>query len=187
MSLDEEDLKLKLIVKAIRRSDGTAFRNLFDQFSNSIYRFLLFRVKDADVAEDLLQEVFIRVWKNRKSLDSDLSIQSYLFTIAANLSTNHLKRGAMIKSKEAELPLPTFDDRTPHALFENSELNERLAEAISNLSEKNRITFLMCRYEGRSYKEVAELLNISVKTVESRMTQSLKELRELLKDLKNQG
>lgn len=183
--MKNEDLNLSELAKAIGNSDEEAFGMLFNGYSDNIYRFLLFRIKNPDVSEDLLQEVFLRVWKNRKSLDQHLSLKSYLFTIATNLATNHFNRTLMTQRKEAELQVQKSDSRTPQSLFENQELHERLAAAIANLSEKNRITFMMCRYEGRSYKEVAELLNISVKTVESRMTQSLKELRAQLKNLKS--
>ncbi len=178
---------LHRLAKLIKQSDEPAFKALFDEMQQSLFNFILFLTKDTTVSEDLLQEVFLKLWNKRKELDPEKSIRSYLYTIANNLALNHIRDHTLKISKHQSIDTESIERSSPQAIFENTELSKAIAQAISSLSEKNRVTFMMSRYEGYSYKEIAERLDVSVKTIETRMTQALKELRIQLANYKTKG
>lgn len=163
--------------------DEATLRKLFDLHYNSLCRFATGYLTDADAAEDIVQQVFINLWNHREEIQPDKSINSYLFTAVKNRCLNrirdHKKYRSYYLDVELELEIPVEDKDT----FSEAELENRLNMALDKLPEKCREVFILCRFEEMKYKEVADKLNISAKTVEAQMSKALKILREEFKDL----
>ena len=173
-----DDLRLKEYIKKVRSSDKEAFKKIFDFYQEGVFNFLLFRINDIDTAEDLLQEVFLKIWINRQKLDENKSIKAYIYTTANNLSLNYKRHKKVIYNYQKEHKYINNQTESPHQLLESKEFQEKLFQAIENLSDKVRIVFLMSRVEKLSYKEIADRLDISIKTVESHIVKALKQIRE---------
>lgn len=179
--MDEFELR-KQVIK-LKASDENAFKAIATYFHQSIFSFLVFRLNDSHDAEDILQETFVRLWENRKKLNEELSVKSFLFTTASNLSLN------LIRHKKVVLRFTTTADvqrilvQTPYHQLEFTELQDSINRAINAMSEKVRMVFLLCKVDEVSYKEAALQLNISVATVESHMVKALRVIREELDKL----
>ena len=159
------------------------FQKVFELYYNPLCRFASAYLKDADNAEEIVQQVFINLWQQKDTIDPDRQIKSYLFTAVKNRCLNHIRDRKKFRSYyldvEAELEIPIAGKDN---LLEQ-DLEKQLAEALDKLPEKCREIFMLCRFENMKYKEVAKKLDISQKTVEAQMTKALKILREELKDI----
>ena len=170
---------LQQFVVRIKRSDPAAFKIVFDQCHKSIFNFIIFKVRDEQLAEDLLQEVFVRCWNARLRLDENRSIRNYLYTIADNLILNEARHNKVVARQRSEVDLRVSSETdNPQFILEEKEYHVKLQSAIDSLPEKARIVFLMSRLEDLSYQQIADRLSISVKTVESHMVNALRQLRE---------
>lgn len=136
---------------------------------------------DAGLAEDLVQEVFLELWRKRSGIQIQISFRAYLRRAAVNKTLNYLRDQRLPISDEEHLPFQLASS-TPQAdeTLETSELKEEIDRAISALPERCRQVFVLSRFEELSAKEIADLLDISPKTVENQMTKALKSLREWL-------
>ena len=168
---------LNIIVKRIKRSDKKAFNMLFHIFQQSLYNFILMKAKDTQVAEDILQDVFLKVWEKRKNIDDKKSFKSFLYTIANNMVINHFKHNQIINKHHNGI-IKTIDfSISPDQIMDAKELQLKYEEGISEMSVKAKEVFIMSRVDGLTYKEISERLNISIKTVESHMMKALSILR----------
>ncbi len=173
------EAELRQLVGRLRTSDESAFKELFDEFQQGIFSFLRYKIGDAAVAEDVIQEVFIKLWENRHTLDESRSIKSYLFTIANNLALNNLRhRKVVIQFQQKQRQEVTSYADSPEAAAEANELREKLLHLIAGLPEKTRVVFMMSRFDELANKEIAARLEISVSTVENHMNKALRILRE---------
>ncbi|MCG8608600.1 RNA polymerase sigma-70 factor [bacterium] len=171
---------LRNLAVRIKRSDPEAFRALFDLYQQSIYNFIYLKLRDSAAAEDVVQEAFIRVWENRLELDENRSVRTYLFTIANNLALNVIRHQRIVLKYQAEADKkPPVVDET-YLELESRELQIALVKALMNLPEAPRQAFMMSRFEELKYKEIADRLGISVKTVENHIGKALKLLRKSL-------
>lgn len=159
--------------------DIAAFRKYYDLYYDQLCHFLNFYTQDITVIEDVLQEVYLKLWENRDEIEIQY-IKTYLFHAAKNRVLNHLR-----------------DEQNRHYLLENwfnqqkqekqgkecydiEQFTTLLYKVIDQLPEKCREIFLLSRQEKLTYKQIAEKLNISVKTVEAQMGIALKRIRETL-------
>ncbi len=166
------------LARKIKRSDSAAFKSAFDSFQAKLFAFLHYKLGDSAVAEDILQEVFIKLWENRHQLKEDLSLKSYLYTIANNLALNHLRHSKIVVRFQQEQKSEQQFGDSAHDELVKRETRENLLRAIEKLPEKNRMVFMLSRFDDLSYREIAGQLEISIKTVESHMGKALKLLRE---------
>jgi RNA polymerase sigma-70 factor (ECF subfamily) len=174
-----ENLDLTDVVKRVKAGDAVAFERIFNLYQQNIYNFLLYKLKDSAAAEDHLQEVFFKLWKNRANLQEEQSIKNYLYTIADNLVLNNARHLKVVTRYQEQFKAGLFyPAENPQQVLEEKEFKQRLMDAIEDLPEKSRIVFLLSRMEDLSYQEIAERLSISIKTVEGHMTKALKLLRE---------
>jgi RNA polymerase sigma-19 factor, ECF subfamily len=164
------------LAQAIKTADHTAFKVLYYRYFEALFRFLWRQTNDEELAKDLLQEVFSRLWKNRENLDPRQSLKSYLYRIGHNLVIDHRRQSAH-KPEHLEDD-PAFEPA--YFVEENFDLREKIQAAIAALPEPVRLVFTMNRFEGIKYAEIAVRLGISVKTVEARMSKALATLREKL-------
>ncbi len=132
-------------------------------------------VRDRQSAEDAVQEVFEKLWKKRDSIHQIDNLEAYLRRSVVNTCLNHIKKDQRIDWTDQESDL----DRTvsPLLTLETSELGDLIKKTIDGLPEKCRLVFVMSRYEEMSYKEIAQTLGVSVKTIENQISKALKRLR----------
>lgn len=156
------------------------YNKLFQSLSTSIYNFIYFKCGDSSQAEDLVQEAFIKLWENCAKVPQ-AKAKSFLYTVCNNSFLNEIAHKKVVLNY-AEKTGPNVNNQTPEFLLEEKEFETKLQKALANLTEGQRTAFLMNRIEGKKYREIAEILDISVKAVEKRMSQALESLR---KDIKN--
>jgi RNA polymerase sigma-70 factor (family 1) len=150
------------------------FKQVFDRHYDAVKNFLYYKLGDIDLAEDLVQEVFLKTWEKRNTVKIE-TVQNLLFTIANHLAINHFKSAkARFEFKLKDQAYTTHE--SPEYVMEKDEFAVKLEKAIGSLPEKQRIVFLMNRIDELTYKEIAERLEISVKAVEKRMHEALEHL-----------
>jgi len=168
-------------VNKIRLGDSAAFEDLFNSYCQQLINFARRYVFDKQIAENIVQDVFVNVWQSRTNLDPSKMIKAYLFTAVKNNSLKHL-RHLNIENKGIESTPPYIsDDERPDRKLDEKELAIKVHQAIDELPEKCKEIFKMNRFENLKYVEIAKILNISIKTVETQMGRALKKLRERLK------
>ncbi len=164
----------------IKKGNKAAFNKLFLRYYDKLCQFVVHYVGDPDIAEDIVQELFFQIWINRTTWNFTPNIVSYLYKAARNYSLNHLKKNN-IKDKFLDDYTESFNlSETPEKKFIDKELNDSVHAAINELPEQCRIIFKMKKFDGLKYAEIAEIKNISVKTVETQMGRALKYLRKRL-------
>lgn len=163
--------------RRIRDGDAHAFRTLFDRHHGALYRYLVHRNVDPDVAEDLVQQAFVTVWERRGTIREDGSLRGLLFRIAMTRALNHFRDTARFTDAEPEA---AAGGSAPHDPAVARDVRDALQAAVAALPERRRAVFELCVLEGLTYREAAEALEISVKTVENQMVQALRSVREAL-------
>lgn len=156
------------------------FKILFDTYFDSVRSYLFYRGADKELATDLAQDVFMRIWEKEIIIESK-GVLRLLYKIAGDMFISRYRRETLELNYKKALK---FDDRdiTPEDQLRYNELKENYVKALAQLSEKQRTVFLMARMEGLKYREIAERLNISVKAVEKRMSSALAYFKKALKE-----
>lgn len=163
--------------------DQATFEDLFKSNFAYLCNFAKQYVEDGDTAQDLCQKVFIQLWEKRATLDSNQNLKSYLFTAVKNSCLNYIRDHKKYRSKILDLDCGDieFSEQAVDRLATN-DLQAVIEEALNQLPEKCRKVFEMSRFQEMKYKEIAEELDISQKTVEAHMSKALKLLRAHLKE-----
>ena len=151
------------------------FDNNFEQVRDYIY----FKCGNIEQAEDVAQEAFLKLWEKREEIKQE-TVLSYLFRIAHNIFLNQIKREQLSFNFINQSLSKGIDHTSPEFEMEMKEFDIKLQKALAELPEINRITFLMNRVEGLKYKEIAERLDVSIKTIEKRMQKALNQLKEII-------
>lgn len=159
------------------------FNELFKKLSEDLYRFLFYKFGPANNPRDMVQEAFSALWQNCHKV-TITTAKSYLFTVANNKMLNDLdrKKTALSYQNENSLVKDHTNRESPEFVIEEKEYMNRLQKALDELTEDQRVTFMMNRVEGKKHKEIAEILGISRKAVEKRIYKALDVLREKLGD-----
>lgn len=152
------------------------FKNLFDEYYEYVRNYLYYLSGDIALAEDLAQDVFLKLWEN-KSTVNDSTIKPFLFKIAKNLFINSHKR-KILDLKFTNTRTENIENESPQYVLEVKEFDHRLQRAISNLPDQCRTFFLLNRIDDLKYQEIANNFGISVKAVEKQISKALKLLRE---------
>ena len=136
-----------------------------------------------EASEEVVQEVLFKVWVNRNTIEINTSIKSYLFKAVRNSCLNVIKHVTLSENyKTHNKRVIEMEERWPEDTMIVSELEEKIRQAIDSLPTERRKIFIMSRYDGLKYQEIATQLNLSVKTVENQMGSALKFLRNELRD-----
>jgi RNA polymerase sigma-70 factor, ECF subfamily len=168
----------------IKLGDEQAFELLFRKFYDRLCAFANKFLNDPEEAQEIVQEVFAKIWEGRDLIDPEDSLKSYIFKITQNLSLNKLRRNK-VESRYTEIYKLVYIenlDFSSHETLVARELEDNIADSISKLPPECRKIFELSRTEGLKYGEIAESLHISVKTVEAQMSKALRLLRVELKD-----
>ncbi|NSL86590.1 RNA polymerase sigma-70 factor [Chitinophaga solisilvae] len=168
------------IVKGIRNRSKEVFEAVFKQFAPSMYNIAYRYVKDEDDANDMVQDVFLNLWKGAENLDERAPVNHYLARATVNTCLNRIKKEQRKEGYVKEqLVTASHADNTPSQL-EHKELEAQYRSALEKLPEQCRRVFEMSRLKGLSPAEIAEQLNISINTVYAHLTTALKKLRVVL-------
>ena len=172
------------LLERVRDSDVEAFRMLFDRYQPIVFRQLLFQTREAELAHDIVQETFLRIWERRSTLNPQLSFLAYTFRISGNLVRDAIRRRKTRERLDSTLPPPSLSEGDdPAEALQLVILEEKLIAIINEeLPEKCRRIFLLSRFEGKSNREIADLLGLSVRTVEHQINHALKVIRKELKE-----
>ena len=175
---------LKSVITRVSRGDASAFRELFQQFSGKVYGFALKLTHSQSTAEEIVQDVFLKVWMNRVSLESIDNFSAYLYAITKNRTFNILKRLAIEQKVKAEFVrnFRESNSETEETIIYRDYQNI-LSNAIDRLSPQQTVVYGLCHGEGLKYQEAAEKLQISRLTVKTHMQQAIRNIRSHLKDL----
>lgn len=152
------------------------FERLYKKHSKNLHDFLFYKFGEQFNPEDKVQEAFIKLWQNCAKVDPSKA-KSYLFTTANNLMLNAAAHQKVVLKYEKQ-PQKHSTNETPEFVLQEKEYHQKIEMALANLTEAQRVAFLMNRVEGKRFKEIAELLDISTKAVEKRIYSALKKLRE---------
>ncbi|MDX1618568.1 MAG: RNA polymerase sigma-70 factor [Balneolaceae bacterium] len=174
-SSDLDDAEL---ARRIRQGDHEAFRRFFEAHHEALFRFLMSKGIAESTAEDLIQQAFVLIWEKRDGIDPAKSLRAYLFRIAYTRMLNHIRDHSKFDTEES---VPHSETRqTPEDFAQHGELTEAVEDAVRSMPEKRRMVFDFCFMQGFTYREAAESLDISVKTVENHMGLALKDIRSAL-------
>lgn len=155
--------------------EESIFTALFNKHAEDLHNFLYYKFGDRLNPRDKVQEAFIKLWENCSKTTPDKA-KSFLFTIANNLMLNEAAH-EKVKLKYASTKPKSHTDESPEFVLREKEHMQKLQTALGNLTEAQRVAFLMNRVEGKKFKEIAALLDISVKAVEKRIYGALGKLR----------
>jgi RNA polymerase sigma-70 factor (ECF subfamily) len=157
------------------------FSSIFNKYSKNLHDFLYYKYGEQLNPKDKVQEAFIKLWQNCAKVSPDKA-KSFVFTIANNLMLNEVAHQKVVL-KYAQTKPKHYTNESPEFLMQEDEYNKKLQTALSNLTEAQRTAFLMNRIEGKKFKEIAKLLDISTKAVEKRIYGALDKLRKDIEGL----
>ena len=169
------------IIRRIRQGDAGQFESLFRSSYVSLVRYSKTIVKDHDTAEEIVQDLFFRLWQNREKIKIESSLNGYLFRAVHNRCIHWIEHNRVVEKHAREMTYRSAENmETPSEIIQYKELQSKIAKIIARLPERCGRIFCMNRFEGLKYAEIAERLSVSVKTVEANMGRALKEFRRAL-------
>jgi len=169
----------KELLMALHQSNQLAFEKIYHIYSPRLYGKLIKLVKSEAHAQEILQEVFLKIWEYRKSIDPEKSFRSLLFKIAENKAYDFFRKASRDKNIESELISAYTNNYTDIEELKGGDENLGLLEkAIESLPPQRQQVFRLCKLEGKSYREVSELLGISVSTISDHIVKGTKTIRQ---------
>lgn len=177
------ELRNDQLLDTLKAGDITAFEMLFRTYYQPLCNYAYTFVQDKDEAEEIVQSTFMSLWEKKQTLEIRTAVRPYLYAMVRNACLNVLKH-EKVKKEHVEVQL-AIGERSTESVARTvmaSELETRIAEAMDALPEQCRLVFKLSRFEELKYAEIADQLNISVKTVENHMGKALRIMREQLRD-----
>lgn len=172
----------KQLVERLKCADSNAFKELYHKYVQKLYAFTLRTAKSPALAEDVVHDVFVKVWDKRDQIDPGQSFQAYLFTIARNHLLNFIKREAHkddIIDQMIKNTAPVQNNSTNEQVLYN-ESHRLFQEAIDQLPAKRKEVFQLCHLEGLTYLEAADRMDITESTVNTQMVKARKSIKKYL-------
>jgi len=171
------------LMHEIKADNMFAFDFLYKKYCKRVYKFGYSILKSTEESESLIQDVFLKLWENRHKVEKNSSVKSYIFTITYNSAISIIRK----KARESEFveylkSLQVINEEPVNIELEYIELKNKLDLVIEALPLRQKEVYLLHRIEGLKYSEIAERLNISVKTIENHMARALTTIREKLGD-----
>jgi RNA polymerase sigma-70 factor (ECF subfamily) len=177
---DDKELYLKL-----KEGNEQAFKVLFQKYYSPMCHFASQFLKDSEMAEEIVQDMFVRIWEKRELLNIETSVKHYFFRSVRNHCLNQIQHQKIRTQYAGMVMESSYREIDQEQYYIEVDLIERIEKSIDSLPAKRQKIFRLSREQGLKYKEIAEELNISVKTVEAQMGLALKYLRNELKDFSN--
>lgn len=165
----------------MKAGDRESFNQVFRRYYSPMVRFCIRYVADSDIASEIVQDLFVKLWSNREKISFNTSFESYMLTSVRNSALTYINK----ERSHAEANLRVFseesDNTDPSETLQSNNLEESYRKILKDMPEKRREVFLASRYDGLKYSEIAEKLGISQKTVEAQMSAAIKQLKDGLK------
>ena len=169
------------IIRRIRQGDKVQFESLFRSSYVSLVKYAKTLVKDHDTAEEIVQDLFFRLWQDKEKIKIESSLNGYLFRAVHNRCLHWMDHNRVVGKYAQEMTyLQTENAENPSDIILLKELQSKITGILERLPERCGRIFCMSRFEGLKYTEIAERLSVSVKTVEANMGKALKEFRKAL-------
>ena len=169
------------IIRRIRNGDKGQFESLFRSSYVSLVRYAKTLIKDHDTAEEIVQDLFFRLWQDKEKIKIESSLNGYLFRSVHNRCLHYIEHNRVVSRHAEEMSYrQTESPESPSDILSYKELQDKIARILERLPEKCGKIFTMSRFEGLKYTEIAEKLSVSIKTVEANMGRALKEFRKEL-------
>lgn len=178
MNQEELDLILRC-----QKGDQDAFKEIFDQYHKKVYRIAYGMVREREDALDIVQEVFIKLFRSIRNFKGKSKFYTYLYRMTMNTAIDHARkmgRSPQLKSEEDWAQFPDQIEKGPERLFFQKEIEERVNWAMSKIPGEHRTALVLREVEGLSYKEMAETMGCSIGTVMSRLHYGRKKVQQLL-------
>ncbi len=172
----------KHLFDRIKKGEEKAFETFFHKYYGHLCLYATRIINNDSAAEEIVQDFFVKIWEKRVQLNIETSVKHYLFRSVKNLCINYIQRNKT-KLRYAQKVISEVENNySDDNSFPEIELYQKIEESINSLPEKRKEIFRLSRQEGLKYREIAEKLNISIKTVETQMSLAIKTLRDKLKN-----
>jgi RNA polymerase sigma-70 factor, ECF subfamily len=170
------------ITRRIRNGDAGQFESLFRSSYVSLVRYAKTLIKDHDTAEEIVQDLFFRIWQDKEKLNIESSLNGYLYRSVHNRCIHYIEHNKVVVRHAEEMSYHQSSEspENPSDIINYKELQEKIARILERLPERCGKIFAMSRFEGLKYNEIATKLSVSIKTVEANMGRALKEFRKEL-------
>lgn len=154
-----------------------AFKSIFNEYYEGIRNFIFYKTGDSNLAEDIVQEIFLKLWDTRATIKKD-TVKSLLYIMASNSIKSHFRHQKVVFGFAKANPQDEGESEHADANIRQHELQQRLQRVLADMPDKNREVFLMNRMDNLTYGEIADRLQLSVKAIEKRMHEALLFIRE---------
>lgn len=169
------------VLNQLRAGEESAFGKVYAHYSEMIYGRLLRLLKDTDMADEIIQDLFLKVWEKREHINPSQSFKSYLYTVAENLVYDHFRkvsRDRKLQEKFRRITTELYTHTEEDLLSKESK--EMIDKAIATLPPQRKAAFVLCKIEGKSYDEAAEIMGISASTVSNHLVKANISIRAYL-------
>lgn len=179
----------EILIERFKKGDLSAFDELMNKHQNSIYYLALKKTGNHEDAQDIAQEVFVRVFNKLPSWKPKASFYTWLHTIAVNLCIDHHRSRSRRQTQSLDnkqgitIDIPTSSSDSPARLAETEELRQKILTATEELSPRQQRAFILCKYGGLPLKDAAEAMGCAVGTIKAHLNRATEKMRDLLEDI----
>lgn len=172
--INEKELLIQL-----RNGDYNAFKEIYEIYASRLSYKLLQLLQSEELAEDILQDIFVKVWEIRETINPELSFGALLYKMASNLSKNEYRRNMYDRVMRSQIPPDTGHNPIEHSI-EQAEIRALLDQALDQLTPRQKEVYVMHKLEGMTYQEISDTLNISVSAINQHIQKANKQLKTTL-------
>ncbi|HVU53652.1 MAG TPA: RNA polymerase sigma-70 factor [Puia sp.] len=167
-------------IKGLKDGNELYFKQVFDQYHQKLYFFILYKTRSEYIAEEVVQITFAKFWQCRQTLQEEYTISTQLFRMATTILIDFLRKYNNKDAVTARLDVVNMEEGvdSTNEKMSGAELQKRISEAVNDLPPKRKQVFEMSREQGMSYREIAETLSVSSKTVETHIYKALKQIKK---------
>ena len=176
------DSEINILVNQMKAGNRESFNQIFRCSYKPLLRFCFRFVADEDVAAEIVQDLFVKLWTNREKINISSSFDSYMMSAVRNASYTYINKERAHNEAHQLMVVQETDETDPSEQLQSNNLEASYRKILAEMPEKRREVFVASRFDGLKYAEIAEKLNISPKTVEAHMGAAIKQLREGLKE-----
>ena len=168
-----DENQLNSLIERMKAGDRESFNQVFRRYYPPLVRFCVRFVADTDIATEIVQDLFVRLWSNREKLSFNTSFESYMLASVRNSAITYINKERSHAEANLRVYAGESDNNDPSETLQSNNLEESYRQILKTMPEKRREVFLASRFDGLKYAEIAEKLGISQKTVEAQMSAAL--------------
>jgi RNA polymerase sigma-70 factor (ECF subfamily) len=172
----------RVLFGKMQKGDVKSLEVLFDRYYNSLANFAFLFLRDEEASKGIISELFINLWEKRESIFIQDNLKSYLYKSVRNAIVSLKRKEKWIKVGFEEIEINRIEAITPETLLLNKEFDEKIESLLLDLPKKAGLVFRMKKIDGLKYKEIADILDISEKTVENHIGNAVKKLKAILEE-----